>query len=101
MAATLIKEKGMSIPTFICDTCGRPITDAAQGFVIWRPSEDYASIAELRFIHKSRCDKAPGQIDRLPCSMSLTFYLTCLLANVKFDRKAADKEARLAEEMGL
>jgi len=84
---TLIHVKAGNYPRILCDSCGRPIEDASEGYVVWDWDLDgVGPVPNLKFIHKIVCDSRPRQ----PMSMSLEKYLRDLLSNVKYK---ADKFA--------
>ena len=43
----------LSCPVIACDTCGRPITAASRGIVLWDPTDDRVQL----HVHKGVCDQ--------------------------------------------
>lgn len=71
------EKPGLTVVLAICDTCGKEITDAAEGVATWRFDREHRTgPVDYRLCHKGHCDD-----HRFECSMILDVFLTYLLHN--------------------
>lgn len=99
--------EGIAAPMCVCDHCGKPITDATDGNVLWADQsidKKRSAVGPIKLTHK-KCNRAFERANPLPPSQSrssygLEVFLAYLLDNTKFNTTKAHQNAKFLASIG-
>ena len=99
MPLTIVVEKNKWKPVFICDYCGREISDAFDGNYEWNRPEDAQQVTDIKFLHKA-CSRLYGsKYGTLECSMGIHNLMVYLLNNLSLTPDRLEEAHRNTEAL--
>ena len=99
MPLTIIIEEEGTKPAFICDECGKEITDAFDANYEWNEPDDETRITDIKFLHKD-CSRAYEiKHGRSDCNMGIHNLMVYLLNNTHLHKE--ELEAAYANSASL
>ena len=100
MALTSVTREGAQRFVLICDTCGKPIVDAAQGTTVWRDEE---GAGPAHTVHKGDCQRSMATtlgVDPMRLGQDELAYLpTRLEAVLRIDGEQARAQAAFLDRI--
>lgn len=88
-----LRRDDLCCPTFVCDTCGRPITTPKDAIVEWLYAEDYTTVVRWRVRHKAFVCGREREPEASWFWEDLGVFLSQLMMNT-----GCDDDPRAAEE---
>ena len=99
MSFTIVLDKGRANPVFICDYCGKEITDASDGNYGWNEPEGVQHITDVKFLHKVCSIPYNNKFGTLLFNMGIDNLMVYLLNNLNLTPKRLKEAYRNAETL--